>query len=79
MFSQDSLHCSSSKKSKSSSTKWANLNTSKEKLSSCQCSMTSHGDQIASQMLNSFLYLQEDLGQDNGHSLVLVQRKGGIL
>ena len=28
-------------------------------------------------MLNSFLYLQEDLEQDNGHFSVLVQRKSG--
>ena len=30
-------------------------------------------------MLNSFLYKQEYLEQDNGHSSVLVQRKSGIL
>ena len=30
-------------------------------------------------MLNSFLNLQEDLEQDNGHFSVLVQRKSGIL
>ena len=33
----------------------------------------------ASRMLNSFLYMQKDLEQDNGHFLVLVQRKSGIL
>ena len=33
----------------------------------------------ASQMLNSFLYLQEDLEQDNGLFSVLVLRKSGIL
>ena len=53
-------------------------------LSSCRCSTTSHGDQkttrkSASQMLNSFLYLQKDLGQDNGQSSDLDQRKSGIL
>ena len=42
--------------------------------------MTSHGDQKttrenAIQMLNSFLYLQEGLEQDNGHFSVLVQKK----
>ena len=57
---------------------------SQEGLSSCRCSTTSHGDQEtmnknASQMLDSFLYMQEDLEQDNGHFLVLVQRKTGIL
>ena len=52
--------------------------------SSCRCSTTSHGDQKttsknAKQILNSFLYLQEDLEQDNDHFSVLVQRKSGIL
>ena len=46
--------------------------------------MTSHGDQKttrenAIQMVNSFLNLQEDSEQDNGHFSVLVQRKSGIL
>ena len=54
-----------------------------EGLSSCRCLTTSHGDQKttrknASQMLISFLYLQKDLEQDNGHFSVLVQRKSGI-
>ena len=31
------------------------------------------------QMLDSFLYMQEDSEQDNGRFLVLVQRKSGIL
>ena len=57
---------------------------SQEGLFSCQCSTTSHGDQEtmknnASQMLDSFFYLQEDLEQDNGHSSDLDQRKSGIL
>ena len=56
----------------------------KEGSSSCRCSMTSHGDQKTTgensiQMLNSFLYLQEDSEQDIGHFSVLVQRKSGIL
>ena len=33
----------------------------------------------ASQMLDSFLYMQEDLEQDDGHVSVLDQRKSGIL
>ena len=33
----------------------------------------------ASQMINSFLYMQKDSEQDNGHSLDLDQRKSGIL
>ena len=41
--------------------------------SSCRCSTTSHGDlgttrKNASQMLNSFLSVQRDSEQDNGHS-----------
>ena len=53
---------------------------SQEGLSSCRCSTTSHGDQEtmkknASQMLDSFLKMQEDLEQDNGHFLVLVHRE----
>ena len=52
----------------------------KEGLSSCRCSTTSHGDRTttrknANQILNSFLYLQEDSEQDIGHFSVLVQRK----
>ena len=50
------------------------------RISSCRCSTKSHGDQEtmknnASQMLDSFLFLQEDLEQDNGLFSVLVQRK----
>ena len=57
---------------------------SKEGLSSFRCSMTSHGDletmkKNANQMLDSFLNMQRDEEQDNGHFLVLVQRKRGIL
>ena len=59
------------------------LRISQEGLSSCRWSTTSHGDQEtlkknASQMLHSFLFLQRDLEQDNGHFLVLVQTKSGI-
>ena len=43
-ISQDSPHCSSSKKSKNSWTKWATQNNSKDEVSSCRCSMTSHGE-----------------------------------
>ena len=46
--------------------------------------MTSYGDlkttrKSASQMLNSFLYLQKDSEQDNGHSSDLDRRKSGLL
>ena len=44
IFSQDSPHCSSSTKSKSSWRKCANQNNSKDGSSSCRCSTTSHGD-----------------------------------
>ena len=52
--------------------------------SSCRCSTTSHGDlrttrKNASQMLNSFLSMQRDSEQDNGHSSDLDQRKSGTL
>ena len=52
--------------------------------SSCRCLTTSHGDQRttrknASQMLNSFLSMQRDSEQDNGHSSDLDQRKSGTL
>ena len=43
-ISQDSPHCSSSKKSKSSWAIWANPTNSKDELSSCRCSMTSYGE-----------------------------------
>ena len=57
---------------------------SQEGLSSCRCSTTSHGDQEtmkknASQMHDSFLYMQRELDQHNGYFLVLVQRKSSIL
>ena len=84
-ISQDSTRCSSVKKSKSY--RWDQMKhqrISQEGLSSCRCSTTSHGDQEttklnASQMLNSFLYMPEELEQDNSHFSVLVQRKSGIL
>ena len=46
IFSQDSPHCSSSTKSKSSRPKWANTHNSKDEVSSCRCSMTSYGDMM---------------------------------
>ena len=59
-------------------------NFTQEELYSCRCSTISPVDQKtmkknASQMLDSFLYMQEDLEQDNGHFSVLVQRKSGKL
>ena len=61
--------------------KWAyNQKISLDGSFSCRCSTTSHGDlkttkKNASQMLFSFLSLQRESEQDNGHSSGLVQRK----
>ena len=83
--SQDSPRCSSVKKFKSYCWDWVkHQRFLQDGLSSCRCSTTFHGDQKttrtnASQMLNSFLYLQKDSEQDNGHSSDLDQRKSGIL
>ena len=44
ILAQDSPHCSSATKSKSSWPKWAIHHNSKDELYSCRCSMTSHGD-----------------------------------
>ena len=84
MFSQDSLHCSSSKKSKRSWTKWADPNNSKDELFSCRCLMTSHGD-LKTMNGNALLtphlclYLQKDFHQDVGHSSDLDQKRSDIL
>ena len=53
-------------------------------LSSCRCSTTSHGDlktmkKNANQVLSSFLSMQKDSQQDNGHSSDLDQKRNGIL
>ena len=80
--SQDSPRCSSATKFKIYCWDWVkHQRILQDGLSSCRCSTISHGDQEtmkknASQMLNSFLYLQKkDLEQDNGHSSDLDQRK----
>ena len=84
-ISQDSIRCSSVKKSKVYCWDLArHQRISQEGLYSCWCSTTSPVDQEtmkknASQMLNSFFSMQRDLEKDNGHFLVLVQRKSGIL
>ena len=83
IFYQDSLHCSSSKKSKSSWTKWANQNNSKDESSSCRCSMTSCGE-LKTMKRNVLLiphlcrHSQKDFQQDVGHSSNLGQRQSGI-
>ena len=83
-ISQDSLHCSWSKKSKSSWMKWANPNNSKDEFSSCRCSTTSYGE--LQTMKRNVLIIphlclcsQKDFQQDVGHSSDLDQRQSGIL
>ena len=74
---------SSSKKSKSSWTKWANPNNSKDELSSCRCSMTSYGEWKTMKrnvlpIPHLCLYLQKDFQQDVGHSSDLDQKQSGM-
>ena len=57
---------------------------SQEEFYSCRCSTTSPVEREtmkknATRMLNSFLYVQKDLEQDNGHFWVLVQERRGVL
>ena len=57
---------------------------SQEEFYLCRCSTTCPVEQKAMkknvwQTLDSYLSMQEDLEKDNGHSLVLVLRKSGIL
>ena len=63
--------------------KWANPNNSKDEVSSCRCSMTSHGD--LKTMKRSVLliphlcpYSQKDFQQDVGHSSDQNQKQSGI-
>ena len=83
-ISQDSSHCSSATKSKSSCLKWANFqNNLKDGSSSCWCSMTSHGDlntmnRNVKQTSTSFPSLQEDFHQEDGYSSDLDQKRSGI-
>ena len=83
-ISQDSPHCSSATKSKSSCVKKTIHQNLKDGLSSCRCSTTSYGDlktMNGNAMLTqiSFLYKQEDSQQDDGHSSDLDQKRSGIL
>ena len=85
IFSQDSRHCSSATKSKSSCLKWAiHQNILKDGSSSCRCWMTSHGDlKIMNRNANptptTFLSMQEDFHQEDGHASDLDQKRSGIL
>ena len=85
IFSQDSIRCSSVKKSKVYCIDLEkHQKTSQEEFCSCRCSTTFLVEQKTMkknvwQMLDSYLCMQEDLEKDNGHSLVLVLRKSGTL
>ena len=82
IFSKDSPHCSSATKSKSSCLKWAIHQNLKDGSSSCRCSKTFHWElktmnRNANWTPTSFLFLQKDLEQDNGHSSDLDQKRSG--
>ena len=82
---QDSPHCSSATKSKSSCLKRAiHQNNFKDGSSSCRRSMPSHGDlktknRNANLTPTSFLSMREDFHQEDGHSSDLDQKRSGIL
>ena len=64
--------------------KWAIHLNSKDELSSCRCSMTSYGEfktMNGNPMLTptSFLFMQEDSHQEDGHSSDMDQKRSGIL
>ena len=83
--SQDSIRCSSAKKSKVYCTGWEkHQKISQEEFHSCRCSMTFPVDQKTTkknvwQMPNSYLCTRKDLVKDTGHSLVLVLKRNGTL
>ena len=85
IFSQDSIRCSSMKKSKVYCWDWMrHQRISQEESYLCRCSTTSPVDQEtmkknACQMPISFFCIQRDVEKDNGHSLVLVLKRSGTL
>ena len=85
IFSQDSIRCSSVKKSKVYCTDWEkHQKISQEEFYSCRCSTTFPVEQKTMnknvwQTPNSYLCTREDLEKDNGHLLVLVLRSSGTL
>ena len=84
ILSQDSPHCSSSTKSKSSWTKWATQHNSRDELTSCRRPVTSYGElkTMNGNVLPTprlWLYLQKESQQDVGHSSDLDQKRSGIL
>ena len=71
-FLQDSPHCAKSQKN------------FKDGSSSCQWSTTSHGDlktmnRNAKKAQMTFLFMREDIHQEDGHSSDLDQKRSGIL
>ena len=85
LSSQDSIRCSSVRKSKVYCTDWEkHQRISQEEFYSCRCSTTFPVEQETMnknvwQTLDSYFCMQEDLEKDNGHSLVLVLKRSGIL
>ena len=85
IFSQDTIRCSSAKKSKVYCADWEkHQKFSQEESYSCRCSTTFLVNQKtmkknAWQMPKSFFRMQRDLEKDNGHSLVLVLKRSGTL
>ena len=81
--SQDSPHCSSATKSKSSCRNWAKSQDNlQDGSSSCRCLTTSHGDlktmnRNANLAPTSFLFVQEDFHQEDGHLSDLDQKISG--
>ena len=83
-ISQDSIRCSSTKKSKVLYRLGETPEISQEEFYSCRCSTTFLVEQETMnknvwQTLNSYLCMQEDLEKDNGHLLVLVLRNSGTV
>ena len=85
IFSQDSISCSSVRKSEFYCTDWEkHQKISQEEFYFCRCSTTFLVEQKTMkknvwQMLDSYLCMQEDLEKDNGHSLVLDLKRSGTL
>ena len=83
--SQDSIRCSPAKKSKVYCTDCQkHQKISQEEFYCCRCSTTFPVEQKTMkknvwQMLDSYLCMQEDLEKDNGHLLVQVLKRSGIL
>ena len=83
--SQDSIRCSSATKSKVYWADWEkHQKISQEEFFSCRCSTTFPVEQERMNMnvwqtLDSYLCMQENLVKGNGHSLVLVPKRSGIL